>query len=164
MPTQTDVAVQALQKGSRLFQFLDEPGRLRLAAIARVERYPKAQVIVREGDHSAAFYVILKGQVAVDADDGGRAKRLAVMNEGMFFGEMAVVTGEPRSATVTALADVELLAFDQDKVAAILKDYPKLRELLGKVGVLRSEDTLAKMMSVDDDLPPEGGPDLGGGN
>ncbi|MHB8872280.1 MAG: cyclic nucleotide-binding domain-containing protein [Myxococcaceae bacterium] len=149
MTTPMELATQALAKGSRLFHFLDEPGRLRLAAVARLERYAPGQTVIREGEKSGDFYVIHQGQVTVDADDGGKARRLAVIGEGMFFGEMAAVTNQTRSATVTAVSDLEVLAFDRAAVQAVLKDFPKLRELLGKVGLSRTEDTLAKMMSGD---------------
>src|SRR5438552_2043871 len=131
MASGLDLAAQALVKGSKLFQFLDDAGRERLVRVARPETYQKGEVVVREGEISGSFYVIVKGQVSVDMDDGGVAKRLASLGEGMFFGEMAALMKQPRSATVTALSELELLAFDPEPVEAILQDYPKLRELLG---------------------------------
>jgi CRP-like cAMP-binding protein len=147
MPTPKELVTLALSKGSRLFQFLDEPGQLRLAAAARVEQFKAGQVVFREGDAGDGLYIMLTGQVAVDADDAGTQKRLTVLTDGMFFGEMSELTNQKRSATVTALTDVELLAFERQQVQAIMKDYPKLRAVLGKVGLLRTEDTLKKLMS-----------------
>lgn len=147
MPSPKEVVALALSKGSRLFAFLDEAGQLRLAAAARLEQFKTGQVVFREGDEGGGLYVILGGQVAIDADDVGTQKRLTVLKDGMFFGEMSELTNQTRSATVTALTDLEVLAFDRPQVQAVMKDYPKLREVLGKVGLLRTEDTLKKMMS-----------------
>ena len=144
-----DPRAEALVFRNKVFFFLDEAGRLRFAELARPVAYPRGHVLFREGEKGDTFYVVAKGTVAVDVDDNGVPLRVGELKPGQFFGEMATVTNQPRSATVTALEDVELLAFEREPVQALLKDYPKLRELLGKVGLARSEDSLQKILHTD---------------
>ncbi len=137
---------EELAKGSKLFSFLDEAGRRRLLAKAQTRRVVAGETVVRENDPGDSFFVILKGSVQVSVDDLGTEKEIAKLGEGAFFGEIAVVTSQPRSATVVALENLQLLEFPKAEVEEVLKDYPKVREVLGKVGVMRSEDTLEKVL------------------
>jgi len=136
----------ALVKGSKLFGFLDASGRQRMLAVAVPRRFAPGDVVVSEGQPGASFFVIVKGQVRISIDDLGEQKDVSELVEGQFFGEIAVITSQPRSATVTAITELQLLEFPKAPVDALLADYPKVRELLGKVGVMRSEDTLEKML------------------
>lgn len=136
----------ALVKGSKLFGFLDDAGRKRMLAIAKPRRVAEGETVVRENEPGSSFFVIVKGQVRISIDDLGESKDVSELVEGQFFGEIAVVTAQPRSATVTAITELHLLEFAKGPVDAILADYPKVKELLSKVGVMRSEDTLEKML------------------
>ena len=134
-------------KSSKLFGFLDEAGRARMMAIAREEQHPAEAVICREGEAGEVFWVILEGEVHVRVEDVVGDKEVAVLGLGQFFGEISAVMAQPRSATVTASSDLRLLAFDRAPVMEILADYPKVKEIVGKVGLMRSEDTVEKLMS-----------------
>ncbi len=65
---------------------------------------------------------------------------------GAIFGEMGVITNQPRSATVIARGDLKVLKIPKGAVLKILEDYPKVRELVAKIGVARTEDTMEKML------------------
>ncbi len=65
--------------------------------------YDKDKTIFREGDASTDAYVVQSGKVGVFKDAEGKMLRLAVMEKGAMFGEMAAITGEPRGATMIAL-------------------------------------------------------------
>lgn len=150
------LTVESFTKQSKLFEYLDPPGRQRMMGIAHRERFHAGHVVVREGDVGDSFYVIVQGAVAVSVDDFGQPKQVATLGKGSFFGEMAVITSQPRSATVTAVGDLDVLRFDKGPVEEILKDYPKVRQLLAKLGLIRSEDTLQKMMSFPDEATKPG--------
>ena len=137
---------EAFAKASKLFAFLDDAGRMRMMEAAREEIRPAGDCICREGDAGEVFWVITRGRVRVMVQDVVDQKEVAQLGAGQFFGEISAVMGQPRTATVTALEDVELLAFDRDPVMGILDDYPKVKEIVGKVGLMRSEDTVAKLM------------------
>lgn len=134
-------------KTSKLFAFLDDAGRARMMAIAREEARPAGECICKEGDAGDVFWVITGGSVQVTVEDVVDEKEVARLGTGQFFGEISAVMKQPRTATVTALEDVKLLAFDRDPVMEILADYPKVKEIVGKVGLIRSEDTVEKLMS-----------------
>jgi CRP-like cAMP-binding protein len=130
---------------SKLFSLLDEAGRNRLLATASRRLAKAREVICCEGEKGDEFFVVLSGKVAVSADDFGTAKPIAQLGRGAFFGEMAMVANQPRSATVTALEDSDLLAFGRESVESVLKDYPTVRQTLGAIGVKRTEELLEKL-------------------
>ncbi|RMG18883.1 MAG: cyclic nucleotide-binding domain-containing protein [Deltaproteobacteria bacterium] len=134
-------------RSSKLFAFLDEAGRRRMMAVAREESFPAGHVVCREGEEGSVFWVILEGEVKVTVEDIASEKEVAVLGPGKFFGEISAVMEQPRTATVETTRPTRTLAFDRAPVMEILKDYPKVREIVGKVGLMRSEDTVQKLMS-----------------
>jgi CRP/FNR family cyclic AMP-dependent transcriptional regulator len=69
-------------------------------------------VVFREGEPGETMFVIRKGRVRITKQVRGGEKTFAVLGVGEFFGEMAILTGQPRSATATAVEDVMLLEVD----------------------------------------------------
>ncbi|MGC4114178.1 MAG: cyclic nucleotide-binding domain-containing protein [Myxococcales bacterium] len=136
---------EELVKTSKLFMLLDEKGRERMLAGATRREVGAQEVICREGEKGDAFFVVVAGRVSVAADDFGTAKDIAQLGRGAFFGEMAVVANQPRSATVTAVEACDLLVFSREVVEAVLKDYPTVRQALSAVGVKRTEELLQKL-------------------
>lgn len=88
--------------------------------------YRSGEVIVREGEPGNCMYVVQAGQVEVVRDEGGRERRLGVIGEASFFGEMAIFETETRSATVRALGDVRVLTIDKRTVLRRIKEDPLL--------------------------------------
>jgi CRP/FNR family cyclic AMP-dependent transcriptional regulator len=70
---------------------------------------PEGTTVFRQGDPGGSVYVIRSGKVRVLKDSAGRQRMVTTLGPGDFFGEMAVVTGRPRSATVEIIEDAELL-------------------------------------------------------
>jgi CRP-like cAMP-binding protein len=141
-----DFDLDALAKVSKLFEALDAPGRLALLRASTKRACADGEVICREGEPGEDFFVISKGQVRVTADDFGSAKELAVLGPSQFFGEMAALSGHRRTATATAVGAVELVVFPSSAVREVLETRPAAREVLSRVGLLRSEQTMAKLM------------------
>lgn len=132
---------------SKLFGMLDVEGRKRLANVANRTVFADGAHVVTEGETGDAFFVVVSGNVKVSADSYGEERHLANLGSGAVFGEIAALTGEPRTATVIAEGEVVALKFDRVQVMAILSDYPKVLGLLNRIGLMRSEDTLEKMLS-----------------
>lgn len=130
---------------SRIFQLLDAEGRGRLDKIAAEVHYKPGDVLMRQGEPGDAFYAILSGAIAVKAEDYGEEKQVAVLEAGSVCGEIAALTREPRTATLTAMTDVAVLRFEIVSVFGVLKDYPQVLAELNRLGVMRSEDLLEKM-------------------
>ncbi|HET9091801.1 MAG TPA: cyclic nucleotide-binding domain-containing protein [Acidimicrobiales bacterium] len=103
-------------------------------------------VICDEGDVGQTFYYIISGRAAVLRN----GRKTAELEDGGYFGELALLDRLPRSATVKAVTDMELLAIDQRDFNQLLKDSPStVRKLLVATAArLRSSDTKALLASV----------------
>lgn len=133
-------------KFSKLFSVLDEAARKHLTALSKKELFSAGDVICREGAVEADFFVITQGSVTVSADDFGTSKVLATLTKGQFFGELAALGGQPRQATVVAADAVEVVRIPLSAVNEVLKASPAAKEVLQKAGLMRTEETLKKMM------------------
>ena len=105
----------------------------RIAALAHARRVPAGQVVVHEGDEGSEFYVVVDGNYRVTVDDAP----LADIGPGSFFGEMALLDGAERVATVTAVDGGELLVLHRDEFNEMLAMAmptiaPKLLAVVGQ--------------------------------
>ena len=83
-------------------------------------------VIFKEGAEGDQMFIVQTGRVKVSRSIAGKEQLLAVLGKGDFFGEMALVTREPRTATVTALEAVRLLAFNREGFLGMINKNPKI--------------------------------------
>jgi CRP-like cAMP-binding protein len=140
-------ALDAFLAKSKIFSLLDEEGVERLARIAQQVDFAAGTEVFREGDQGDAFYCTLSGTLRVSASALlGSSKHVATLIGGSVFGEIAALSGEPRTATVTAQTDVRALKFEMVAVFNVLKDYPKVLAGLNRLGVERTEDLLVKVL------------------
>jgi hypothetical protein len=94
-------------------------------AILLVRRVAKmGEVIVREGDPGDSMFIVSTGEVRATITKNGQQVPVATMRDGDFFGEMAVLTGEPRTATVTAVKATELLELSRENLREICSRHP----------------------------------------
>src|SRR5207245_4432597 len=97
----------------------------RVAEITRERSYPRNSVILFEDDPGDALYVVAEGQVKVVLiGEDGREVILSVMGAGEFFGEMALIDDEPRSAHVIAMEDSTLVVLRREDCQPILPQTP----------------------------------------
>jgi len=136
-----------------LFTGLKEPDLAVFADLTRERGYPKGSVIVFEDDAGDALYLVAAGQVKVVliAEDG-REVILSVLGEGSFFGEMAVIDEEPRSAHVIAMEDSTLLVLRRDDFQHRLRTSPEvaislLREISHRLR--RADEKIASLVLLD---------------
>ena len=91
---------------------------------------PAGRTVFSQGDPGDALYVVVSGAVEVRGERDGPGERVAVLGPGDCLGEMALVTGDPRSATVVALSPTRLLRLDKERFRALSERHPVfLREL-----------------------------------
>ncbi len=93
-------------------------------------KFKPGDVIFRQGDAGNEMYLIRSGKIKISRSAGNIEKTLAVIKEGDFFGEMAVIDGSPRSATATAIEEVNLLIVDREAFKSQLKDNPMIEYVL----------------------------------
>ncbi len=96
-------------------------------------RFRQAETIIQEGQPGDEMYFIESGQVRVLRTHGAQILVLAEMGAGDLFGEMALLTGKPRSATVTALTDVNLWVLGQSDFDELVTSYPTLALALSRL-------------------------------
>jgi CRP/FNR family transcriptional regulator, cyclic AMP receptor protein len=131
--------------GSHLFKSLDDDGRTRLLDGASRVTFDAGQVVVREGDPGEALYLIRRGQVRVSTTCEGETVPLAILGPGACFGEVALLSGRPRTANVIATEPCTMLCFPRQLIEDILTAYPKVRKLLETVVLGRARDTIEKI-------------------
>jgi CRP-like cAMP-binding protein len=144
----------------------------RVVEVTRERTYPKNSVILFEDDPGDALYVVAQGQVKVVLiGEDGREVILSVLGLGEFFGEMALIDDEPRSAHVIAMEDSTLLVLRREDFQGILKQSPgialallrelsrRLRRVDEKVGSLVLLDVNGRVAQLLLELADEEGGD-----
>lgn len=110
-----------------LFEHLTAEELDRVAELTRERAYPKHSVILFEDDPGDALYVVRSGQVKVVLiGEDGREVILATLAEGDFFGEMALIDDEPRSAHVIAMENSRLLVLRRGDFSRCLDETPRM--------------------------------------
>jgi cAMP-dependent protein kinase regulator len=131
---------------SPLFSVLTPEERARLMKGVSFSSAKRASEIVREGDEGDRMFVLISGDVEVSTRKEGLQVPLARLKSGDFFGEVAVITARPRTATVTAVTDVALAEIGRESVAEAIGAHPEIEERLSRFIQMRVEDTISTFM------------------
>lgn len=164
------MSTTAVLKRVPLFTDLSEAELARFSEVTREREYPKNSVILFEDDPGDALYIVSTGQVKVVLiGEDGREVILSVLGDGDFFGEMALIDDEPRSAHVIAMRDSHLLVLRREDFQAQLEQQPqialkvlrvlvqRLRRADEKIGGLVLLDVNGRVAQLLLDLAEEGG-------
>jgi small-conductance mechanosensitive channel/CRP-like cAMP-binding protein len=146
--------LEATLRGIELFRPLDD-GALRMAA-SRFRRlhYGAGERIIEEGSPGDSFFIVDRGEVEVFRGAGPQKRPVARLAEGQFFGEMALLTGQKRSAQVVAVTDVDLFTIDKDGFHDVLAAHPSVAE---DISALLSERREGLARTEDMELPEDAG-------
>ncbi len=126
--------IEDLLKQTLLFKDLSEAEIERLALSTRLQTYRPGQVIIREGRIGAAFFVIVTGSVEVVKGIGSSEPiTLANLGTGEFFGEVATIKHETRSASVRALEETGCLVIWQVDFGSYVRRHPEVAVQLESV-------------------------------
>ncbi len=118
-----------------LYQFSNF-GRLPVPALRslieklRPVEVAKGRAIIQQGDAPGAMFILEKGRARAFAQNNGAQKNLAFYRDGDFFGELSILKGTPRSASVEAFSDCRLLALEPAAVRDLKKNYPEFGQLM----------------------------------
>jgi CRP-like cAMP-binding protein len=109
-----------------LFETLSKAHLGRLAALAEEAAYNAGRVIVKKDDPGRAFYVIVEGTAKVVKGKIVTARSEATLGPGDFFGELSLLDGEPRSATVVAASALSVVRIERTPFRRLLREEPDL--------------------------------------
>jgi CRP-like cAMP-binding protein len=116
-----------------LFSDLPEDAFIALFERCPLQRFDEGQLVFEQGDKADAFYVICAGKTRVFRTDHGARRDIATLEEGSFFGEMALLSEAPRSASVEAAAeDTQVLAISAEILTELSVKYPAVATALKK--------------------------------
>src|SRR5207244_498025 len=118
--------LQGALRGIDLFRPLSDDELRAAAGRFRPLHYAGGERIIEEGAPGDSFFLIDSGEVQVSKKLGGFSRELARLMEGQFFGEMALLTGEPRAATVVAAGDVDVFVLDKNGFQDIIAANPEI--------------------------------------
>lgn len=132
-----------------IFENVPEDARMALAGKFNVRSFVAGDVVVQEGAPGDSFFLIRSGHVEVSTGDirnGGQQVALSVMGEGAFFGEVALLTDKPRTATVVAKGGLELMELTREDFNAITLEHPSVRNIVELYQKKRVQDTIKTLM------------------
>jgi len=134
------------------FDQLSEADRARLAAGLRHAPFASGEVMTRQGDEAHWLYLVLEGEALVTVrGEGGLERPVARLGRGNLFGEMSLMTGAPRAATVVATTDVECYRLDKAVFKEVLKDRPELAERAAEILARRTLGLEAAKHELDEE-------------
>jgi small-conductance mechanosensitive channel/CRP-like cAMP-binding protein len=129
-----------------------------LARNVKRTRFTHGEVLMRQGDDGESFYVLVQGKVqgSIASSDAARPIEFE-LQPGALFGEMSLLTGLPRSATMTAVTNCELLEFDRDAFAHLLSLREEIPRVLSDLAAARAEENAASLekLRASAVVPPE---------
>ena len=123
-----DTSTVDLLKGVELFSELNEEQLGMIANLVIVKNFNRDETVVLEGDDSVqALYLIATGSVQVYMTGiDGRETILSFLERGAFFGEMSLIDGEPRSASVRTVTDAKLLVIRRESFLSLIRKSPEI--------------------------------------
>jgi len=143
----------ALLKKVSMFSGLSDDALRAIAEVAIPKHYAKGKLILLAEEEGDTLFVIGKGTVKVSiTSEDGREVILSILREGDFFGEMSLLDGKPRSATVTALEDTEAFLIRRPEFLKLLEKVPQIsiRLLEELTGRLRKADKKIESLALMD--------------
>lgn len=148
-PEAAAAAVRERLASVPFFAALPDDVRAILARDASLVRYGAGERVVSQGEAGDACYVVDEGELAVLVAHGADQQQVAVLRAGDLFGEMSLLTGEPRAATVRALGDARLVVVGSSSLRSALERAPDLATRLAEVVTLRREGLLEARAALD---------------
>jgi small-conductance mechanosensitive channel/CRP-like cAMP-binding protein len=126
-------AARIILRQQPLFKCLNDQQLDSLLPRGKVIHFGHGETIIRQGDNGDSMFIIVEGEAHVVAERSGQTKLVATVKSGDCFGEMSLLTGEMRSATITANSDCEVVEIGKTVLAQSLKENPGLLSQLSEL-------------------------------
>jgi CRP-like cAMP-binding protein len=144
--------IEALRKVDLLNGLSDEELRLVIPSI-RVSQFGRGEVLIHQGEKGDCFFILRRGSVEViDEGSDGRApiivSHIDHLSDNNFFGEIALLKGEPRTATIRASTDVEVMEINRSGFTNLFRARPETAAGIAAIAAAREEETLARASSA----------------
>jgi len=121
-----------------------------LASRLRILIFSDGEVICSQDDRGHNFYIVKSGKVEVTAvNEKGEQYLRKEMNEGSFFGEISLLTGDPRTATVKSVGDVELLTLGKEDLRFIIMSNPQVERIISSALAKRQQHSITEKARID---------------
>jgi small-conductance mechanosensitive channel/CRP-like cAMP-binding protein len=124
---------RAILRGDRLFQCLPDPRLDSLLKDSKLDHFGRGEAIVEEGAEGESMFILLRGTAHVTVAKNRTSIRVGGLRPGDCFGEMSLLTGERRSATVRAGGDCYVMEISKPLMAEVLRDSPQCLEQLSEL-------------------------------
>jgi len=118
----------AALKRIELFDKLTDEERHKLAKGLRAAPFVRGEAMTKQGAQAHWLYLVIEGEAEVHLAIDGKSEKVATLRGGDYFGEMGLMTGAPRTATVVAQTDVKCYRLDKDAFKDILQSRPEIAE------------------------------------
>ena len=142
-PEEKRTVLAALQR-TEILQSLGEEEIRKLSERVRVRVFGTGEVVVRQNDEGESLFIVRRGSLDVHIDDA----LVGTLREGEIFGEMSLLTGEKRKATVTAASEVRLVEISKEDIDPAIRANPHLLEKLSAILARREESNIEKRKSA----------------
>jgi CRP-like cAMP-binding protein len=133
-----------------LFAELNPPDLMSVAKVAEENLYPDGELIAAQGDPGGEMHVVVTGEIEVGVADSDDRLELARRGPGEVVGEMSVITGRPRMASLVAVGDVRILSIDRERFERILAERPEVSLAVMRQLCARLEQQLLGSFSSSD--------------
>ncbi len=131
-----------------LFSDLTQEEFNEFTKLMSIHSLPPGKAIVKEGESGSSVYLLTKGSVKVYATIQSKRVDLAVLQPSDFFGEIAFLTGKPRTATVEAAEPTDVLEVAEEDLRNMIQKYPRIKEVLQNYYEERVKSTMEKVKGV----------------
>lgn len=147
---------EGILRSLSLWQGLPDQALATLAGQSVINRYLPHEQVIKQHDPGNDLFVVQSGKVKVSVAKPGEAPvELTQLGPGDFFGEMSLFLGAPRSATVTADSECELLVIGKNALAAVLKESPDVAETISRTVESRQTQLASRLAEPSQDKPTE---------
>lgn len=120
------ICVEGLESTAPLLRPLTREEMARFEAGSDHQAFNPGDIVIQQGDLSDSLYIIKQGKAIVTVTNRDSQTVIATLTDGDFFGEMAMLTSKPRTATVRALTDLVLMRVDRQNLGRVIQAHPDI--------------------------------------